>query len=139
MIRRLFYTPIPSLIYAAIFMAFLVGFLQANGVQFASAETLAVDDNGYRIQVLELGTVQKIAYTGTEGETSAWDTTKGTVTVRVVCTTNCHILCASAPAAATTDTFLPAFTPEYLKVNATHVCAVIQNTSAGDAYFTEMK
>lgn len=105
----------------------------------ASAEKLAVDDDGYRIQALALGTVQKIAYTGSEGETSAWGTTTGTVTIRVVTTTDAHILCSTAPTVTTSHSFLPASSVEYFKVGATHVCAVIQNSAAGDAYFTEMK
>lgn len=118
-----------------IFALFAVVFLPGQ----VQAELLPLDDGGSVIQVLAPGTTQKITYTATEGETAAWGETSGNVTIRVVCTTNCHILCAAAPTVDTSDPFLPALTVEYWKVSATDVCAVLRATADGTAFFTEMQ
>ncbi len=105
----------------------------------ASTTHLAVDDNGWPVQALAIGTATKVAYTGTNADSATFDKTKASVIVRVVCTTNCHIICNSAtPTATTSHTLLVALVPEYFRVISAFKCSFVRNTADGDAYITEM-
>ncbi|KKL98583.1 hypothetical protein LCGC14_1823020 [marine sediment metagenome] len=62
--------------------------------------------------------------------------------VRIVSTTDCHVLRGSLATAATTDTFMPANVPEYIAVaeGVDLISAIATNTAtgvAGTLYVTE--
>ena len=91
------------------------------------------------IQALELGTVQTISVTNSSAATSS-AMASGSRVVRVVSTTDCHILFAASPTATTSSTYLPANQVEYFKVPVlgTSKLAAIRANADGTLYVTEM-
>ena len=70
--------------------------------------TVAIDaDNLHPIQALPLGTTQTISVASSSAATSSAFAT-GTTVVRVVSTTDCHIIFAASPTATTSTAYLPA-------------------------------
>ena len=101
--------------------------------------TAVIDDRGYPLPAFRLGTVQKVAYTGTAGTIS---NAVGSQTrmVRVVATTACYIVVGAAPTATTSHSYLPADTVEYLAVNGgSDKVSAIQVASGGTIYVTELE
>ena len=132
---------IKSILNIAKALCFLLAllFLGTAPSMAASTTFLATDDNGWPVQALALGTVTKVSYTGTAGTGPIFDKTKGSVIVRVVCTTDCHVICNSAaPTATSSHTLLPALVPEYFRVPAANTCSFVRNATSGDAFITEM-
>jgi len=58
--------------------------------------------------------------------------------VRVVCTSNAHVVFAATPVATTSDTYMTAGREEEFRVNPGEKIAVIQNAAAGVLYVTEL-
>lgn len=117
------------------------GALISGYIGQGQAERLAYDDSGRRlpIQALALGTVQTASYTATSAAISNAVGGLAFTVVRVTCTTNCYLRQGASPIAVTTDSFLPANTVEYFKLNAgTDKMAFIRVTADGTATVTEM-
>lgn len=76
---------------------------------------LPLDARGNPIQVLKFGDVQSVAFNVTATAISA---VVGSSIVRLFATQLCHVLFGANPVAATTDTPLPADTPEYVQAAA---------------------
>lgn len=55
---------------------------------------------------------------------------------RIVSTTDCHVKVDPSPTATTDDMFLPADTPEIIRVHPDDKVAFIQNAAGGTAYVT---
>jgi hypothetical protein len=93
---------------------------------------------GEKFPAIFPGTSQKVSYTDSSAASSN-AFAAGTSIVRVVSTTACFIKFAASPTAATTDTFLPANTPEYFGVpeGQSYKVAAIRLTESGDLYVTE--
>lgn len=100
---------------------------------------LARDKHNNPIQCLELGTVQTVSVSGTSAATSNAFGTNTTV-IRVVCTSDCHIVIAGTPTATTSHSLLPANVVEYFRINGeeTLKLAAIQVSEAGTLTVTEM-
>lgn len=83
------------------------------------------------------GTSQKKAYTGTS---AAIDDaiSAGVFLVRVMVTTDAHIVFGASPTAVATDLYLPANSPEYFRCTPGQKVAAIRETNSGDLYVTEM-
>ena len=105
----------------------------------ANAERMAYDDWGKPIQALEMGTVQKVSYTGTAAATSSTVGGAGTTVIRIICTTDCHFVAASNPTATTSDSYLPANTVEYIVLQSADKLSFIRVTADGTAYVTAAK
>tara|TARA_R100001443_G_scaffold1750_2_gene6107 strand:+ start:2168 stop:2482 length:315 start_codon:yes stop_codon:yes gene_type:complete len=102
------------------------------------ATTLAVGQDLLEpIQVLPLGTTQTISVASSSAAISSAFAV-GTTVVRVVSTTDCHIIFAVSPTATTSTAYLPANQVEYFKVNAGEKVAAIRATADGTLYATEM-
>jgi hypothetical protein len=82
-------------------------------------------------------TTQTVSYTGTSAA-STNPFGAGITVVRVICTTDAHIVFAGTPVATTGAPLIPAFTPEYFSVSPGEKIAAIQNLAAGTLYVTEM-
>lgn len=101
---------------------------------------LAKDSFNHPIQALCPGTNQSVAISAVSAATTN-ALELNTIVIRVVSTTNCFITIATGtPTATTASTFLPAYTPEYFRVDAadTKKVAVIQQAASGTLYITEM-
>jgi hypothetical protein len=101
---------------------------------------LAKDRFNHPIQALLPSTSQTVAI-GASSAATANVLTRGVVVIRVVSTANCFVrIGTGTPTATTADTFVPAFTPEYFRVDATSGIrvAVIQQSGSGSLYVTEM-
>ena len=86
------------------------------------------------------GSGKSVAYTSTDNALSSL--TAFVEVVRVVCTTDCFISVEASgktpEATAATGMFLPALTPEYIRVpNGAEIAAIRLNTS-GTLYVTEV-
>ncbi len=102
------------------------------------ATTLAQDQDEFEpIQALPLGTTQTVSVTSSSAANST-AFASGTTVVRVVSTTDCHIIFATSPTATTSTAYLPANQVEYFKVSAGEKCAAIQSSEAGTVFVTEM-
>lgn len=130
-----------SIFFAAIALLVAVG----AGLNPAFAETLGYDTRSNSIQVLGLSTHQNVDYTGTAGTISntvgraSSDFRYTTVTVRVVCTTNCYIAVGSSPTATTSDVPLAAWVAEYFHILAgTDKISAIRVTTDGTLHMTLM-
>lgn len=84
------------------------------------------------------GTVQKVAYTGTAGTSSAVGSQ--TYAVRLVASTACHVNISAAGTAATaTDGYIAANAPaEYVCVSPGDKISAIQDASGGNLWITEL-
>lgn len=80
-----------------------------------------------------------VTYTGTAGTGQVIGSQ--TRAVRVLCTTACLVAFPVTPiaAAATRPVYLPAVTPEYFKVTPGTYAYVVQVTSGGTLYVTEVE
>ena len=102
------------------------------------ATTLAQDQDEFEpIQALPLGTTQTVSVTGNSAANST-AFAAGTTVVRVVSTTDCHIIFATSPTATTSTAYLPANQVEYFKATAGEKIAAIRANSNGTLYVTEM-
>jgi hypothetical protein len=98
---------------------------------------LPLDNRGHPIQILKFGEVQSVAFDGTATTIA---TAVESQVVRVVADLACHVLINDNPTAATTDTFLPANTPEYVQTSPSHdIVSVIgiSSTASSRLYVTE--
>lgn len=95
---------------------------------------LVEDGNSNPIQALSIGAAQQVAYTATPGQSAALNTR----VVRVVSTTSCHLKVGTNPAAAVTDTYLPANVIEYIKINVGEKISAIQVSAGGTLHITEL-
>ena len=86
---------------------------------------------------LRHGTTQTISVAASS---AAISTAFGTQTeyARVVSTTNCHIVFAGSPTAATSDAYLPAGEIEIIKVSPGEKIAAIRTSGDGTLYATEL-
>ena len=99
---------------------------------------LAIDsDNFHPIQALAPGTTQTISVASSSAATSSAFAT-GTTVVRVVSTTDCHIIFATSPTATTSTAYLPANQVEYFKATAGEKIAAVRANADGTLYVTEM-
>ena len=108
-------------------------------VPAASAEKMAYDDWGKPVQALEMGTVQKVSYTGTAAATSSTVGGAGTTVVRIVCTTRCYFVAGANPTATSSDNYLPADAVEYITVQSTDKMSFKRVTADGTADVTATK
>ncbi len=76
---------------------------------------LPLDARGHPIQVLKFGDVRSIPFDATA---TTIGSVVGSSIVRLFATQLCHVLFGPNPTAATTDTPLPADTPEYVQGSA---------------------
>jgi hypothetical protein len=58
--------------------------------------------------------------------------------VRLISTTNCHVVIAKAPTATASSMYLAANREEYFVIKPGEKVAAIQDTAAGTLYVTEM-
>jgi xanthine/uracil/vitamin C permease (AzgA family) len=79
---------------------------------------------------------QAIAVSGTSAQSAAISASSGYV--RLVATTLCHIRVGSSPTATTSNMPLAPYVPEYFVVPSGNKVAVIQNSSSGTLYITEV-
>lgn len=97
-------------------------------------------DNNNRIisRVMLQGTQQKIAYTGTQGTSAAFQAT--TKAIRIVCTSDAWVLISAAGTAATVANgmFMKAGTPEIWAVPAAGKVSAIQDSAGGNISITEL-
>ncbi len=100
----------------------------------------AVDLNGNTIPAFKLGTVQKVAYTGTAGPIGNV-ITAGVSLVEVWCSTDAHIKVGSSPTATTSHTPLTGKVGKIIEVVAdgTEKISAIQQSGGGDLYVTELR
>ena len=89
------------------------------------------------IQALPLGATQTISVTSSSAANST-AFASGTTVVRVVSTTDCHIIFAASPTATTSTAYLPANQVEYFKGTAGEKSAAIRANADGTLYVTEM-
>lgn len=95
---------------------------------------LQTDEKGNPIQVGRMGAVQSVDIGATATEVGAvFDSS----VVRIVSTFDCHLLLGASPTAATTDTFMPANTPEYFSVkHGVDTLSIIAASGATDVLGT---
>lgn len=90
-------------------------------------------DRRYGTRSYDFTAGQKVSYTGTDGDTTAFDVD----TEVVICTTtDCLIKVAVAPtaSAAATSMLIPAKIPFHLQVPAGQKISFVQLSAGGDAY-----
>ena len=97
--------------------------------------TLPKDTRGTNIQVLGIGTTQTFTVNATSAQSTAISNSN---IVRILSTTNCHILMGTNPTATTSEIFISAFVPEYFEITVNDKIAAIRNTDDGIIYITEM-
>lgn len=84
--------------------------------------------------VNRLGAHQKVAYTGTAGNTTAMTSTINRV--RVVTTTAAYIKIGVAAVATNNDVYMPANTIQEFLINEGERVSAIQDTAAGNLHVT---
>jgi hypothetical protein len=99
--------------------------------------SLVQDDNGQLMPVVRFGASQVLAYTGTSAQSTAFSAFPNVI--RIVATSDCHVLISDNPTATTTSTFLPAGMVEYVGCKGGNKIAAIQKTggTAGSLFITE--
>ena len=105
--------------------------LAANNTPAAAASQAGPEGGIY--QAFKPGTHQSVAYTGTAGTIS---NAVGTSLIRVVCTTNAHIVLGSAPTATASDMPVFAEVETYLVCNADDKVSAIQSSANGTLHVT---
>lgn len=80
---------------------------------------------------------QNVAYTGTHGVITNGFGSQ-TRCVKVTLTTAGFIAFGTAPAATTSDMYMPAGVPDYYRVNPGEKVSAVQSASGGTMYVTEM-
>lgn len=95
------------------------------------------DDNGQLMPVVRFGAAQVLAYTGTSAQSTALSADASVI--RIVSTTDCHVLIGDNPTATTTSTFLPAGLVEYVGCKGGNKVAAIQKSggTAGSLFITD--
>ncbi len=104
----------------------------------------AVESAGWAIPAFGIGTVQKVAYSGTHG-VIANPVGEQTVIVEVMATTHCQIAVGETPVATVNSSPLAAYTPKLIKVRppggesgfAGDKISAIRITDSGTFYVTE--
>lgn len=97
----------------------------------------ARDLNGVAIQAGGWGASQDVAYTASVGESAAMGT--NTRLARLLATTDCRIKITTAGTdAVSTDTYLVAFQPEYVKVKPLDIVSAIRVSASGTLNVTEI-
>ena len=84
-------------------------------------------------QAIFPGTTQKVAYTGTAGNSTA---ITGASIVRVVLTTAGCIKIGNAVTATTSDIYMSAGVPEYFGISEGDRVSAVQSSAGGDMYVT---
>jgi hypothetical protein len=84
-----------------------------------------------------LSTAQTVSYTGTAGTISNGVGSQ-TYKVRVLVTTDAYIKIGDSPTATTSDTYIPALTPEYFTITPGQKVSAIQVSSSGALKVTEI-
>lgn len=100
----------------------------------------AVDLNGNPFPAFKLGTVQKVAYTGTAGTISN-AISEGVKLVEIWCSTDAHIVFGAAPTADTNDTPITGKVARIFEVypaDGTIKVSAVQQGSGGTLYVTEL-
>ena len=87
---------------------------------------------GSAFPAIRPGVAQNVAV----GAASAQSAALGSPVVRLVSTTDCHVLFGSNPTALATSMFLPAKQPEYFVCLPTDKIAVIQDAAGGNLSIT---
>lgn len=82
------------------------------------------------------GSTQSVAVSGTSAQSTAITANAGYV--RLVATTLCHIRLGTNPTATTSNMPLVPYVPEYFVAPTGVKIAVIQNSSSGTLYITEV-
>ena len=88
-------------------------------------------------QPLPLGPTQTVSETSSLAANST-AFAAGTTVVRVVSTTDCHIIFATSPTATTSTAYLPANQVEYFKADEGDKIAAIRANADGTLYVTAM-
>lgn len=93
---------------------------------------------GSKFPAIELGTGQKVAYTGTAG-TITNAITPGVSIVRVVCTSAAYVKIGVNPTATTSDVYVAADSPEYFMVpdEGSIKVSAVQVSAGGTLHVTE--
>jgi hypothetical protein len=84
-----------------------------------------------------LSTVQSVAYTGTAGTISN-PVGAQTYKVRVLCTTDAHVVIGDSPTATTSDTYVTGLVAEYFTITPGQKVSAIRENSSGTLYVTEI-
>lgn len=95
---------------------------------------IARDKDGQFLQCVGLGSSTTLAY---DASTATAAVGLNTRVVRVVSSTDCHVVISADPTATTTSTFLPSFSVEYFRIAPGQKVAAIKSTAAGTLYVTE--
>ena len=112
----------------------------SRGINMTTTAYLAKDRFNHAIQALAPSTTQTVTISGTSAAT-ANALSKNTIVIRVLATSACFInIGTGTPTATSSGTPIPANVPEYFRVNGNETIkvAVIQLTSGGALYVTEM-
>jgi hypothetical protein len=103
---------------------------------------LAKDRFQHPIQVLEPGVVQNVSFTNAGSTATANSLGGNTVVVRLMATVDCYVSVGPAASvdATTSSLYLPAFLPEYFRVDqaATWKVAALGVTGSGTLNVVEM-
>jgi hypothetical protein len=94
------------------------------------------DDNGHIMPVVKFGASQAVSYDGSVQSTAV---SANASVIRVVATTDCHILIGANPTATTTSALLPSGVVEYIGIKAGDKIAAIKQSggTAGQLFVTE--
>lgn len=103
---------------------------------------LAVDDNGRSVPVIRIGVTQKVSFTGTASQSSAFtsSTNPGGGVVLLFATTDCWVKFGADPtatASAGTSAFIPAGIDRYFHYKNGEKISVIRNATSGDLHIIE--
>lgn len=93
--------------------------------------------DGENVPFLFQGVSQKLAYTGTTAQSAAVGA--NTQLLRLVATSNCHVLVGSNPTAVADGTclYLPLGIPQYVGCTPGDKVAAIQDSAGGNLFITE--
>ncbi len=98
--------------------------------------TISKDSLGASVQTFRIGrVVQGVTVGASSQSTSAFG--NSTRIVRLVSTVDCHVRMGSG--AVATDSLFPANVVEYVAVRPGEIVSVIQDSSGGTLYVTEME
>jgi len=96
---------------------------------------LGLDDNGRDAQCLSIGTSQKVTFTGTSAQLTAFG--DSTDFVRVFPTQDCFLAVGLSPTATSASAFCPGGILQYFRVNPGQVMAHISDGTDGILYVLE--
>ena len=94
------------------------------------------DDNGQIMPVVKLSASQAVSFDASAQSSAVSDNASD---IRIVSTTDCHVLVGVNPVATATSAFLPAGVVEYIGIEGGEKIAAIKRTggSAGQLFVTE--